>query len=121
MISLIGESVSDNEDKLFTFNRICWYSSLVESLVLTIAFTQISKAKGLVFKISEDGIITGMMRRISEQIGAVSSNQDDEDKEYETNLERTRSHINRKIQLHVHHNFISTDLDEPRLPTEYWG
>ena len=94
MISLIGESVSDNEDKLFTFNRVCWYSSLVESLVLTIAFTQISKAKGLVFKISEYGIITGMMRPISEQVGSVTS---DDENEYEIDMERTRSHINRKL------------------------
>lgn len=98
------------------------YSSLVESLVLTIAFTQISKAKGLVFKISEYGIITGMMRPISERIGSVSSNQDDEDKDYETNFERARSHTNRQILLHVHNKFNSTNLDEPaRLPTEYWG
>ena len=94
MISLIGESVSDNKDKLFAFNRVCWYSSLVESLVLTIAFTQISKAKGLVFKISEYGIITGMMRPISEQVGSVTS---DDENEYEIDMERTRSHINRKL------------------------
>ncbi len=94
MTSLIGESVSVNEDHLLTFHWICYWSSLVESLVLTIAFIQISKAKGLVFKISEYGIITGMMRPISEKVGSVTS---DDENEYEIDMERTRSHINRKL------------------------
>lgn len=94
MTSLIGESVSVNEDHLLTFHWICYWSSLVESLVLTISFIQISKAKGLVFKISEYGIITGMMRPISEQVESVNS---DDENEYEIYMERTRSHINRKL------------------------
>ncbi|MFM7859221.1 MAG: hypothetical protein ACKO96_46690 [Flammeovirgaceae bacterium] len=79
MTSLIGESVSDSKDSYLTFFRVCWYSLLVESLVLTIAFTQISKAKGLVFTISEYGIITGMRRPISEEIRSVSSISEDID------------------------------------------
>ena len=86
-------------------------------MLLTIAFTQMSKAKGLVFKISEYGIITGMMRPISEQVESIHSDDDDYDPARFTNKSRS----DYRLQFHVHHQFQSTDLGDNRLPTEYWG
>jgi hypothetical protein len=88
-------------------------------VLLTIAFTQMSKAKGLVFKISEYGIITGMMRPISEQVESILSDGEDDDDDTASSTNKSRSDY--RLQFHVHHQFLSTDLGDNRLPTEYWG
>jgi len=88
-------------------------------VLLTIAFTQMSKAKGLVFKISEYGIITGMMRPISEQVESILSDGEDDDDDTASSTNERRSEY--RLQFHVHHLFQSTDLGDNRLPTEYWG